>query len=73
MPRRKPGATSLLVRKETSPKKGLVDEEEPCRKHFPTEHLLCARNRILSNIRPYQELASQVVLVVRICLPMLET
>ena len=42
-----------------------MDEEEPCRKHFHTEHLLCTRNRILSNIRAYPGLASQVVLVVK--------
>ena len=52
-PGRKLGAARLLVIKETSPEKGSVDEGEPCRKHFHTEHLLCARNRIISNKRPY--------------------
>lgn len=60
-PASKLGAASLLVIKEVSPEKGSVDEGESCRKHFHTEHLLCARNRIISNKRP-----DQVVIIITI-------
>lgn len=47
VPRKKLGAASLLVRKETSPEKGVGGWRGALKKTFHTEHLLCTRNRIL--------------------------
>lgn len=42
-------AITSRITEETSPEKGLAGEGEPGKRHFHTEHLLCARNPIISN------------------------